>query len=72
LRIIVAAEATIHWSADNWARTEQSDTVHQDELNLWYADFPTSELSAGSALAFTFFWKRDQRWENRNWQVHVE
>jgi glucoamylase len=71
LRIIVAAEATIRWSADNWARTEQSDTVHQDELNLWYADFPTSELSAGSALAFTFFWKRDQRWENRNWQVRV-
>jgi glucoamylase len=71
LRIILAEEATITWSIDNWARTNESDSIHQNELNLWYADFLTSEWSAGSALAFTFFWKREQRWENRNWQVNV-
>ena len=71
LRIILAEEATITWSIDNWARTNESDSIHQNELNLWYADFPTSEWPAGSTVAFTFFWKRDQRWENRNWQVSL-
>jgi glucoamylase len=71
LRIILADEATITWSIDNWSQTNKSDTIHRNELNLWYADFPTSEWPAGSTLAFTFFWKRDQRWENRNWQLSV-
>jgi glucoamylase len=71
LRIIVAAEATIRWSTDNWARVNEREITHQGELDLWYADFPTSELSGSSALAFTFFWKRDQRWEGRDWQINV-
>src|SRR5213076_589524 len=40
LRIILAAEATIVWSTNNWARTNESDTIHRDELNLWFSDFP--------------------------------
>ena len=55
LRIILAGEATIVWSTDNWARTTKSDTIHQDELNLWFADFPTAEWPVGSVFAFTFF-----------------
>jgi hypothetical protein len=71
LRIILAAEATIVWSIDDWARRNESHTTHRDELNLWFTDFPTAEWPRGSMLAFTFFWKRDQRWENRNWQVSL-
>ncbi len=71
LRIILAAGATVIWSTDNWARTNKSETIHQEELNLWYADFPASDLPSSSALAFTFFWKREQRWEERNWQVNI-
>jgi glucoamylase len=71
LRIILAAEATIVWSTDDWARRNESHTTHQDELNLWFADFPTAELPNGSVFSFTFFWQRDQRWEGRNWQVNV-
>jgi glucoamylase len=71
LRLILAEEAAITWSIDNWSRTNHSDTIRQNELNLWYADFPTSEWPAGATVAFTFFWKRDQRWENRNWQVSL-
>src|SRR6266566_9433059 len=70
-RIILAAEATIVWSTDEWARTIESDTRHESKLNLWFADFPTAEWPQGSVLAFTCFWKRDQRWEDRNWQVSV-
>ena len=72
LRIIVASEATVVWSMDNWMHTKELDTTHQNELNLWFADFPTNDWPVGSALTFTFFWKRDQRWENRNWQVSLE
>ena len=71
LRIILSAEATIVWSTDDWARTNQSDTIHESGLNLWFADFATAELPVGSVISFTCFWKRDQRWEGRNWQVSV-
>lgn len=55
LRIIVAAEATILWSTNDWARTQRLETSHESELNLWFADFPTAEWPQGSAFAFTFF-----------------
>jgi glucoamylase len=71
LRIIVAAEATIVWSIDDWARTNELDTIQQEELNLWFADFPSAQWAAVSVFAFTLLWKRDQRWENRTWQVSI-
>ena len=69
--MILDAAATIVWSTNDWARTERLDATHESELNLWYADFHTAEWPQGSVLAFTCFWKRDQRWEDRNWQVSV-
>jgi glucoamylase len=71
LRIILAAPATIVWSTNDWARTERLDATHENELNLWYADFATAEWPQRSVLAFTFFWTRDQYWEDRNWQVNI-
>jgi glucoamylase len=71
LRIILAAEATIVWSPDGWEHTSRIDTIHQSELDLWFADFPTAEWPIGSAITFTCFWKGDQRWENKNWQVSI-
>ena len=71
LRIVLAAEATVVWSIDEWARRNESQTKQQSELNLWFADFPTAEWPVGSTFAFTFFWKSDQRWEGRNWQITI-
>jgi len=71
LRIILPEEATIVWSTDDWAHVGRSDTTHVSKLNLWFADFPTAELPARSTITFTYFWKRDQRWEDRNWHVSV-
>jgi glucoamylase len=71
LRMILAAAATIVWSTNDWARTERLDATRENELNLWYADFPTTEWPQGSVLAFTFLWERNQRWEERNWQVNI-
>lgn len=71
LRIILAAEATIFWSTDDGAHTEQVHTKHQKELGVWFADFPTDDAPLGSVLTFTFLSKADQRREDRNWQVRV-
>jgi len=71
LRIIIAAEATVVWSTDGWTHANQTGTAHEDGLNLWFADFPTERWPARSVIEFTLFWKREQRWEGRNWQVKV-
>jgi glucoamylase len=72
LRIILAAEATVVWSNDDWTHTNRSNTTRESGLDLWFADFPTTEWPAGSVFTFTCFWKRDQRWEGRDWQVSVQ
>jgi len=71
LRIILAEEASLTWTTDNWQQANKSKTLHQDNLNLWFADFPTGEWPAGSTFVFTIFWERDQRWENRNWEINI-
>jgi glucoamylase len=71
LRIILVEQATVVWSTDAGARTNLLDAIHESRLNLWFADFPTGDWPAGSAFTFTLFWKRDQRWEGRDWQVSV-
>jgi glucoamylase len=71
LRIILAEQATVVWSTDGGARTNLLDTIHESRLNLWFADFPTTDWPIGSVLTFTFRWKRDQHWEGRDWQINV-
>ena len=71
LRILVAAEATIVWSADAWASTNTTDAVAVAGLDLWFADLPTAACAEGSAIEFTFFWKQTQQWEGRNYSVAV-
>jgi hypothetical protein len=34
-------------------------------------DFRTAEWPVDSVLEFTCFWKRDQRWQGRTWQVSL-
>jgi glucoamylase len=70
LRIILAARATVVWSTDGGA-SNLLDTVHESRLDLWFADLPTADWPAGSTLTFTLFWKHDQRWEGRDWQVKI-
>src|SRR6184192_3957397 len=71
LRIIIAAQATVVWSIDGGTRANLLDAIHESRLNLWFADFRTADWPAGSVFTFTFFWKRDQRWEGRHWQVNL-
>jgi glucoamylase len=71
LRIIVAAEASIVWSANNWVITNSVDTTNTSTLNLWFADLPTENCPDGAMIEFTLFWKQDKRWEGRNYSVAV-
>ena len=72
LRIIVADDAAITWSADGWATTSRTETMRNEALKLSYADFATERLREGAVLEFTFFWCRTQRWEGRNFAVKIE
>ena len=49
----------------------ESQTTHLGDLNLWFVDLWTAELARKSQVEFTFFWKRDKRWEGRNFRVEV-
>jgi glucoamylase len=71
LRIILAAEATVVWSTDAWARVNKTDTAHEHGLNLWFLDFSTVDWPSGTVFSFTLYWKRDQRWQGRNWDVSI-
>jgi len=71
LRIILADEATIVWSTNGWGQTNESQTTHLGDLNLWFVDLWTAELARKSQVEFTFFWKREKRWEGRNFRVEV-
>jgi glucoamylase len=71
LRVIVAAPATIVWSANDWASTNKVDAFPVNALNVWFANPPTEDCREGSVIEFTFFWKEAQRWEGRNYSVVV-
>jgi hypothetical protein len=72
LRIILADEATIVWSANDWGQTNESQTTQVSDLNLWFADLSTAELSSGSNIVFTWRSKRDEGWDGRNWHIGVD
>jgi len=72
LRLIVEADATIVWTANDWATTNKTDTTPVSALNLWFVDLPTDNCPNGSVIEFTFFWKEAQRWEGKNYSVAVD
>jgi glucoamylase len=71
LRLILAAEATVTWSADGWASTKKMDTDYNGVLGLWFVDLCTQNLADGSRIEFTLFWKEAQREEGKNYSVVV-
>ena len=71
LRVILPSEATVVWSRDDWANGRGIDTRREENLNLWFADFPSQDMPVNSAISFTLFWKQEQRWQGENWQVII-
>ena len=71
LRLILADQAALIWSDDNWTKTSTVEATRNNALDLWSADLPTGKLGGTSVIEFTFFWKSTQRWEGRNYSVTV-
>ena len=69
MRIILPADTVIVWTTDNWKRSNESKANHVDDLNLWFLDLPTAELTGKSQVEFTFFWTREKQWEGRNFAL---
>ena len=71
LRIIVPAEATVVWSMNEWGQNNQAATLREENIGLWYADFPTEEWQHDTKFIFTLLWRKDQRLEDTTWQVEI-
>jgi hypothetical protein len=71
LRLLIAAGATIVWSADNRINTSTLDASRAESLGMWFADLSTDHCPEGASVEFTFFWKETKRWEGENFAVVV-
>jgi glucoamylase len=67
LRIEVEAAASVHWSTDKWHTTNNTETCDTD-LGIHYADIDLQNVNA-EEIYFTFFWKKANHWENKNYKV---
>lgn len=70
LRVEVLAPAVVHWSADGWQNVQDVPT-RDTGLGVYVADLPTCDLVSDSTVIFTFRWPEADRWEGRNFTVHV-
>jgi glucoamylase len=70
LRVETLAPAQVHWSADGWLTSEDSET-RDTYLGVYVADLETSSLAPGAQLDFTFYWPEASHWEGVNFTVKV-
>jgi glucoamylase len=70
LRIETLAPAVVRWSPDGW-RTVRDVATADRGLGVHSADLPTSDLSAGAAVPFTFRWPEAARWEGTDFSVTI-
>ena len=68
LRVQGNASFRLHWSSDNWQTVKDTDS-RRNALNIDYVDLKEVATEAGTCIRFTLFWKDDNRWEGRNYEV---
>jgi glucoamylase len=69
LRIETPAAARIHWTADNWQTTTDTDTK-DTKVGMHIADIDFGRKRSGE-IKFTFFWKEANHWENKDFEVKI-
>jgi glucoamylase len=69
LRIEVFSPAMVHWSVDHWKTLSDSDTT-DTKLGIHFADIPIPDEHSDK-IEFTFFWKDNARWEDKNFSVKI-
>ena len=70
LRIETLAPAVVRWSFDDWKTTTDAKTVDTG-LGVHYVDLPTTKLSLGTNIVFTFYWPEADKWEGVDFQVAI-
>jgi glucoamylase len=70
LRVEVKSAAIVHWTADDWQTTHDTDTF-DTTVGVHAADLATASLPEGAAVQFTFHWRAADRWEGTNYAVKV-
>jgi glucoamylase len=70
LRLETLAPALVHWSADGWRTTYDTET-RDTRLGVHVADLPTDDLAVGTTLQFTFYWPTADRWEGSDFAVLI-
>ena len=70
LRIGLLAQATVHWSTDNWQTMHNTDTRATD-LQVHFVDLPVDTLPANTSLVFTFHWSEGDTWEGTDYSVKI-
>ncbi len=70
LRIEVLSTAIVHWSTDNWETFSDSET-NDTGLGLHFADI-NLEDKISTEIKFTFFWKENSEWENKDFEVMIK
>ncbi|MGA8150458.1 MAG: glucan 1,4-alpha-glucosidase [Terriglobales bacterium] len=71
LRIVLLRPARVHWSFDGWKTIHDTDT-QATGLGSFFADLPSDQLTAGTGITFTMYWKNAQRWEGTDFSVKVD
>jgi glucoamylase len=68
LRICTPEPFRLRWSNDGW-RTYRDDESRNIRIGAEYFDIASSAFHP--SIEFTFFWKRSNRWEGRNYSVQM-
>jgi glucoamylase len=68
LRIITDRAATIHWSFDAWATTNDLET-RDTGIGCWFGDLPSDQLQSDAQIVFTFLWPEGG--EGTDFQVRI-
>lgn len=70
LRIAVKAAATVHWTDNNW-KTKHTVETKDIGIGIHFADIKSHNKNS-TELEFTFHWKTEDTWENKNFVVKIE
>jgi glucoamylase len=69
LRIQAPAEFMLHWSFDEWQTTEDTN-ASPTALGISFVNLQVPQ-GQRAPVRFTFFWKRESRWDGRDHEVRV-
>ena len=69
LRLELMAAAKVHWGVDGWHDANKEVETRDTRLGVYVVDLPTSHLSPGQSVNFTFYWLSAGRWEGKDFSV---